>query len=146
MRYRDLRSTAAVLLFAATGLLVGCGSDSPTEPPVDVSGSYTLEAIDGASLPGLFFVDDAVSIEVLEGSLLLTPHGGFEELLTFLETEVGSEEGSLVEYGTVGTYSTSSSGVVFSTAEGAWSGTYLDGTIAYTILGVLFTFRRLSAV
>jgi hypothetical protein len=127
---------AAFILAAAA-----CGGDKSTAPK-RIEGTYTLQSIDGQTLPMIYY-DDATAgqrIEVLSGSITLSSDGTFSAPWSLRVTD-GGTTGPYSETCT-GTYTRSGNNITRVETDGVWcGGTYSvdwDGNNMLTEEGSIF--------
>jgi hypothetical protein len=71
-----------MLLAAAAAMAVACGDDgnSVTGPDlVAVDGLYTLQSVDGQTMPYLIYQQDSTAVTILDGRLAVTVSGTWTE-------------------------------------------------------------------
>jgi hypothetical protein len=141
MRISSLRAVRVAIAAAAVALLGGCVSDSTGPTHGSVVGTYTLSAVDGASLP-YTVPNTGDNVEIVQnGTITLSADS------TYAASATGTENGSASTLVTdAGTYSASGTQVTFTstaipgahyTASVAGSGTSqtLTATIAGAFVG-----------
>ena len=77
----------SILVALSTLLVVGCRGDATAPPVVDVTGSYTLESVNGAPLPWRLLSLGPGSTSVTAGSLTLNDGAQCRVTLTLATTE-----------------------------------------------------------
>jgi len=78
MRIRDF---ALATIAVSTGVLAGCGDDGGPAAPSDLFGQYTLQTVNGESLP--FEVQQPTGSEILLGSVTLKLGSAYDLLLEY---------------------------------------------------------------
>ena len=117
------RRLTALLLLA----IAACGGDKITDPAAAISGTYTLQTVNGGSLPALVFADAEEKDEVTAGSLTLGPNRTWGVELTVLVTDLTDNSAIAIGLATNGTYTINGSSVTLS-ALGI--GAPLTGTVS----------------
>ena len=82
-----MRRPLATLVLTLALPLAACADN--TGPEDTLEGTYTLQAINGASLPWLAVEEDAGKVEVAGGAITLLADGTFTDRMTFQVTEGG---------------------------------------------------------
>ena len=140
-----IRLTVPLLaLLAAVLPLSACG-DGTGPSAVDVTGTYTLQTANGASLPATVYEDSDFKFEVLSGSLILTSDKRYREPVSFRFTEKASNQVFTASEEDTGTYTVSGSNITFKSADpdvGTYAGTVNNGTISYTVEGINLVYRK----
>lgn len=116
--------------------LGACASESATGPstPVTPEGSFSLSMIDTKALPYSMFADTGYALDVMSGSLSITPDRKWVSRMTTRETVAGN----------VSTYSDSAFGT-WSTVQGSTSASLLNAetnvisTATWTITDITIT-------
>ena len=129
---RRARRSLLVASCATAALLAACGgSESPsgpgTTPPPAASpaGSYTIQTVNGKSLPVALFADGSYTYEVTTGSLTLGSDGKYSVVTSYRQTVPGNVEVFVDSTG--GTWTLSGGTVQFtnsqdnSTDSAAWA-------------------------
>jgi hypothetical protein len=137
-----MRRYATVLAAAVVLPLSACGDDDPTEPAVEVSGSYTLETINGNELPVTVERAGTDSLEVMEGSVTFNDaNGTFADSILYrltLDGEVTLEDDVLT-----GTYTQTGTSLTLSTSGGGqYSMTLSDDLLSQTFASFSFVYRK----
>jgi len=124
--------------FVAMGMLWlgACASESATGPstPATPEGSFSLSMIDTKALPYSMFADTGYALDVMSGSLSITPDRKWVSRMTTRETVAGN----------VSTYSDSAFGT-WSTVQGSTSASLLNAetnvisTATWTISDITVT-------
>jgi len=87
-----MRKITVMLVAAAAAMALACGSDSNSVTGTDaipVDGLYTLQTVDGQTLPLLLYQQDSTAISALDGRLAITVNGTWTETVT-LRTVTGA--------------------------------------------------------
>ena len=121
--------------------LAACGGDTSTGPPdASAAGTWTLKSYNGKAVPYTVTVGED-KVELLSGSLVLTPPNSYKFSLTYRYTEAGTV--TTETQMSAGTYTTSGSTVTFqpsSAGDPASIGTISGNTL--TIGGDAFVFVK----
>lgn len=139
------RAFLSVLLSLA--MLPACSGDSTGPSEGKFVGTYTLEAVDGGSLPARLYDETDGSIDITEGSLILRADNSHRESVT---VRVKPTFGSAVTENIVedGTYSITGNSITFSVpaqnGEAAYSyvGAVDGKVVTYTVDGTSFRYRK----
>ena len=110
---------------AALLMLVACGGDS-TGPNADVTGNYTLQTVNGASVPAVVFQDSQEKDELTAGNINLNADKTWSGNLTARVTDLMSGATGTFSAPGNGTY-TSSGGTI--TLTDATDGSQLTGNV-----------------
>jgi len=119
-----MRRFAALLALAA---VVSCGGETPTSPSVSLSGTYTLQTVNGMSLPYTYPQDTYDKFEFLSDVRVLSDSGTFTETYTNRQTENG--QATTFTRTSTGTYTAVGGGITFFHPEGAEFGSVGVGTL-----------------
>ena len=110
-----MRKTTLILLAAAAAIGLGCSdsnNNSVTGPDViAVDGIYTLQTVDGQTMPYLIYQQDTTTVTVLDGHLAITVSGGWTETVSF-RTVAGTDT-TMETASATGTLFRSGSSLVF---------------------------------
>ena len=118
-----MRLVAKAVLLGALVVAGAChAGEAPTAPPTDanVVGRYNLTLVNGGPLPFPYFATATTRIDIIGGSLTLTPDHQFTDLLTRRETLLAGGSGSDQT----------------DTLSGSWQLDSHNLTLTYTGLGV----------
>jgi len=121
----------AVLLALAT--VVSCGGDSPTSPSATVSGTYSLQTVNGVKLPYTYPQDVYDKFEFLSDVRTLSDSGTFTETFTNRSTQNG--EATTFTRTVGGTYTAVGGGITFNHPDGRESGSVGVGTLTIRSIG-----------
>jgi len=134
----------------AGGLLAACGDDTGTNGS-SIFGTYTLQTIDGVSLPWLNRQVGATVFEITAGSVRLNSDNTYSFSITstettagIVETEVTTGAGTFVATG-AGTFVATVFSIQFSDSGdgfGPFSGSITGKTLTIIDEGVAFVFRK----
>lgn len=132
------RITAAALIAVASA----CGGDSDGITEVaSVSGTYSLQSVNGAPLPFVFFDDGEYKLEVTGASYTLTSTGTFSNTATYRETENGVISTSTETV--MGSYSVSAGTVTFIDTDGETvTGSLSGNTLQFSEDGLTAVFAK----
>jgi hypothetical protein len=119
-----MRRFAVLLALAA---VVSCGGDSPTSPSVSVSGTYSLQTVNGAALPYAYPQDVYDKFEFLSDVRTLSDSGTFTETYTNRQTQNGVA--TTFSRTVTGTYTVVGGGITFFHPEGKESGSVGAGKL-----------------
>src|SRR5690349_18446406 len=103
-----MRRFAFLLALAA---VVSCGGDSPTSPSASVSGTYSLQTVNGAALPYTQPQDVYDKFEFLSDVRILSDSGTFTETYTNRQTQNGVA--TTFSRTVTGTYTVVGGGITF---------------------------------
>lgn len=84
-----MRARLGLLAMFAIAAACGGGSDNPAGPDVSHVGSYTLQSVDGHSLPVVLFEGENNKLEVVAATLTLTASNAVKHDVTFRVTIEG---------------------------------------------------------
>jgi len=135
------------LALAAFSLAACGGSDKPAGPSASIAGTYTLQTVNGRSLPSTIFQVGNDKLEVTGGSVTMNENETFSGVTALRETV----EGVVDDYSAscTGTYTRTGSTVAFAEAEsddcgGNYSGTWTSGnTLTVTFApGIVAVFKK----
>ena len=132
------RITAAALIAVAGA----CGGDSDGITEVaSVAGTYSLQSVNGAPPPFVFFDDGEYRLEVMAASYTLTSTGSFSNTATYRETENGVV--SISSETVTGSYSVSAGTVTFIDTNGETvTGSISGNTLQFSEDGVTAVFAK----
>jgi hypothetical protein len=108
-----VRKLIGILALSLALSLVGCGDS--TGPEEGIEGVYTLQTVNGATLPWFAGEFDAIRVDVVSGSVTLLADGTFTDKTTFRLTE----------------------GTVVTTEDDIYTGTFLKTAIGATLTPVV---------
>lgn len=141
-RVRFARRLLALSVGVALATLAACGSDTTNGTgPMDVSGTYNLATIDGASLPDTIPGTGDSVVVVTDGLASLYPASSYAISVG------GTENGHLEFVSDAGLYSVSGSTITFisSSFPGAsYTGVATSSGITATVPGQIVGFDRVS--
>ena len=130
-----------LVLLAAVLPLSACGDGGTGPSAADVTGMYTLQTANGASLPAVLFQMEENRIEVTSGRITLNQNRRFSESFTYRQTFEGITE--TVTETDQGTYTQNNSTVVLRYGTGEEYSVSVTGDLMTAeILGTVFQFRR----
>lgn len=136
-----MRILRLILATAVIAVGAACGSDSPTQPPDSVVGTYHLYTVNGTTLPVTVFQTTGYRLEVLAGTLVLASNGAYLLTTVFLETENGQVNQD--EESETGNYTVSGSTVTLTDSDGFTStGTATATSLVITESGVTLVFLK----
>jgi len=118
-----MRRFLAVALTAATFASTACGGGDSIGPN-SVTGTYTLQSVNGAGLPAAILEDASYKLEVLSGSYTLSSNNTYSATASFKETDNGVVTPT-TQFET-GTYTLHGSSVTFTDSDDFQT----DGTIS----------------
>ena len=132
------RRSLLVAFSAALAGTAACGGDSATGPggARAAAGRYTIQTVNGKSLPVAIFADTNYTYEVTTGTLTLGVDGMYSKITTFRQTIPGNIELFVDSSG--GTWLQSGSVVQFTTAPDSMrdSATFIRGRLTFAdVLG-----------
>ncbi len=136
------RFLTVMTVVLAGGLLPACGDDDSTGPG-SVSGTYTLQTIDGTSLPFVLFQIGNDKIEITAGSVRLNSDNTYSISISLRLTRAGTVT-TETDTG-AGTYTASGSTIQFSDSgdgEGPFTGSISGNTLTIIDEGVAFVFTK----
>jgi hypothetical protein len=138
LRQRSCLSALAVLAF-----LAACSGD-PTGPNADISGSYTLQSVNGNALPWMYLVFGGRDFDAIaSGGGEINADGTYRLTLNFVQ---GRSEQRITSSGTTaGTYTRNGSAITFTdrTSGRRESGTVSGRQLSVTCHGgYMCVFRR----
>ena len=153
-KYRTIASVSryvpgAFLVFAAA---CGGGGDKAADeitgppPPAAVTLSFTLQQVNGQTLPASFQTAEGVLV-ITSGSMVLRPELTFSESILYNLTAPGASAVADTAI-TTGTYAQTGTDIVFtvppSGSEGTitFSGTVVGNTLTYNDAGFVAVYRR----
>ncbi len=120
--------------------VAACG-DSATGPDNSLAGTYTLQTVDGAPLPFLFFEFEASRYEMTAGRITLKADRTFDESFTYRVTENGQAQ-SFTEADN-GTWVPAGDGVTLRYGPGDQvAATVSGGVMTVNLNGTRFVFQR----
>ncbi|CAN5705788.1 hypothetical protein BH23GEM1_BH23GEM1_00490 [soil metagenome] len=135
-----MRVLARVAAVALLGWTAAC-SDGGVNEPQTVAGTYTLQSVNGAPLPYVFFEGEGYKLEVTAGNYVLAAGGTFSSSVTFRETENGVATTSSETFS--GRYAVSGSVITFTYSDGdVITGTISGNTLQFTEDGETAVFVR----
>ena len=140
--------TPAPFLAAAAAILVMAGCDSnPVESLPDITGTYTLVAVDGDPPPAVLYEDDEILFEIVSGTLVLSSSDTYSEPVTLRFTDkVNGVSETAVETDTGSFTVTSATTVTFTSSDpeiGSYTATISGNDITYNLGGgTQVTYRR----
>ncbi len=144
MKRALLTSLAALVLLLAGGLLTasGDGGDATGPSGISIFGTYTLQTIDGTSLPFVVIQVGNDKIEITAGSVRINSDNPYSVSLTARVTEAGTVT---TETKTItGTFSTTGSDIQFSDqgdGNGPFTGSISGNTLTIIEDGDSLVFR-----
>lgn len=112
-------------------LVIACGGDSALAPE-SVAGSYTLQTVNGNTLPAVFYQDSQEKDEFVNGGVALSADNSWSGKLTLRGTDLTTNQ----EYGFTapigGTYSLKSGSITLTDANNGltFQGTVSRGTLS----------------
>ena len=135
-----MRHSLLCLVSATTLGLSGCGSDRVVTPPAGLEGGYTLETVNGETLPFLKSESPSERVEVVSGSLTLRLDRTYSGEIVEQWTIGGNTE--LFPETSAGTFSVSGNQLTFTEGgSGAvYHGTINGNRISATLMDVTFGF------
>jgi len=118
-----MRTSIAAILIAGT---IACSGEStgPGGIDNDLTGTYSLQTINGSPVPVVVFQLPGFSLTVMSGTVTLNSGGSFTGVLTYRQVD-GQQTATITETCT-GTYTVNGNSVTFS--EGVSTGTDCGGT------------------
>ena len=129
-RFFSLASIASALLSATA-----CGD---SVAPIDVTGNYTLQAVNGSLPYRIHHVDESgeTLFDVVSGTLALNANDTFSEVLTFHVIPPPPDVPGDTSVTTVGTYVVHGGDITFTTGHEpaptySWNGTVVAGNVTY---------------
>lgn len=133
MRITSARATRVAIAAAAVALLGACGSDSTGPHNANVTGTYALSTVDGASLPFTVPNTGDNTVIVQSAAIMLNDDS------TYSAVASGTENGEPTSIITdEGNYSVSGSQVTFTSTViqgGHYTGNVSGTTLTVTIIG-----------
>ena len=116
-----------------------CGSDDPISPIAAVSGSYTLQTVNGV-LPFRIYHSDAsgqATFDIVSGSLVLNTSGTFHEVINYHVIPPSPEAPSDTAVETNGFFELRGGAITFTVLNPfnqpyTWAGTVTSGRVTYT--------------
>lgn len=133
------RSLARIAAFATLAFtLAACGSDSATSPTsVTVSGTYSLQTVNGASLPAILQGSGANKIEIVSDVFTFSSTGTFTEraVVRYTENGVVSSE----TFDDTGTYTKNGTAITLRYSDASTGSGTLDGN-SMTLSGQGYSF------
>ena len=133
-----MRRLVVLLTFAAA---VACGGDSSTSPSATVPGTYTLQSINGAPLPFIYFQSGADKGEIVADTLILNDGGTWSESGTDRQTQSGQVTTQTITDG--GTYTLSGNALTLVSAQfGPTNAAVANGTLTLTAQGVVGIYKK----
>jgi hypothetical protein len=125
--FRGRRFIGLLATTVAVSVMVACGSDSnngtgPNDP--DVTGSWTLQTIDGKAPPDTVIDEDTLVVEFLDGTLTLNSDMSYRLLFHSRTTHSGVPVADTS--GSTGTYTQSGNSVTIHNGAN-------DGTVVATV-------------
>lgn len=134
-----MRRFAVLLVLAA---VVSCGGDSSTSPSVSVSGTYSLQTVNGAALPYTYPQDVYDKFEFLSDVRVLSDSGTFTETFTNRYTQNGQPT-TYTMTGT-GTYTVVGGGITFNHPNGTENGSVGVGTLTLRSVadGIIAVYKK----
>ncbi|MFQ5529285.1 MAG: hypothetical protein ACE5FP_02960 [Gemmatimonadota bacterium] len=137
-----LRFRPVVMAILAGGLLAACGdglSISTGPGGISIFGTYTLETVNGESLPFLAFQVGNDRLEIISGSVRLNSDATYTTSFIF----EWSESGTVIPVTESGTYTVAGNTIVFTDSLGTFTGSISGNTL--TVVdddGATFVFRK----
>ena len=126
-----LRTAAALTLLA----VAGC---SDSTGPGDVSGSWTLQTVNGATPPAIVYEDAFYKLEVLYAWYDINANGTYT-----LTSDLREDDGAAFRQVEIGTYSLDGSRITFEDDEGfSLTGTISSDRLTFSELGVTLVYER----
>ena len=129
------RRLALLGMLAMTVAMAGCGDDDDPSGPTEITGTYTLRTVNGASLPFTLWTEAEAGFkrEITGGSVTLNANGTYSDAFAIRDTEDGvvttdTETSS-------GTYVRTGNTIAFTESNGIpqQSATIQNGALIYTI-------------
>jgi hypothetical protein len=136
-----MKTIARVLLLAMIPAFAACDDDG-SGPELDVTGTYQLQTINGATLPFVLLqTGTTYRLEVLSGEITLNSNGTFTEEATVREDDNGT---ITTETQTVtGTYTQLNNAVSLRDTDGVTLTAAINGnTMTFIEDGVTLVYRR----
>lgn len=126
-----LRTAAALTLFA----VAGCGDSTG---PSDVSGSWTLQTVNGDTPPAIVYEDAFYKLEVFYAEYDINANGTYT-----LTSDLSEDDGPIFREVELGTYSLDGSRITFEDDEGfSLTGTISNDRLTFSELGVTLVYER----
>jgi hypothetical protein len=133
----SMRRFVALLVFATA---VACGGDS-TSPSATVSGTYTLQNVNGSQLPFTVFDVGTEKYEILTDAVILNEGGTWTESGTDRSTVSGQVTTSTIT--DAGTYTLNGTAITFVSAQsGTTNGSVGSGTLTITDQGIVAVYQK----
>ena len=130
-----------VLCLALLLPLAACGDDDGSGPSADVVGTFTLQTINGATVPAVVFQAGADRLEVVSGSITFNENRTFSAAFTLRQTLAGVVT-TETETDT-GTYTVSGNTVQLTAADGTVETATVSGnTLTSTQQGITLVYRK----
>ena len=137
-----------LLLIPALALLGACGDKTGgaadvTDPSSGIAGTYTLQTVNGTSLPFVTFQLGNDKVEVTAGSAQLNSDNTYSYSITLTDTTAGTVT-TTIDTGT-GTYTVTGTTIQFSDpgdGSGAFTGSISGNTITVVVDGDTFGFTK----
>jgi len=134
------RCVARLLATAVAFLVVGCGGDSPAEPAT-ITGTYTLQTINGSPLPYVNFQNATDKDEIVSETFTLAAGGQWAH--TYRERITTGGTVLLQDGQTAGTYTGSSAALSFtSSSNEKFTGSLNGGTLTILRIGKTLVYTR----
>jgi hypothetical protein len=129
-------------LVLALALSFGCGSDSSTGPSAaSITGSWSLQTINGASLPYTYAQQGTNKAEVLSDVATADAHGAYTELTTIRITVNGTATTQSVS--DAGTYTLNGTALVLTSNDGSSvTGSVNGNTFTLAVDGFAYVYRK----
>ena len=134
-----MRQTIRWALVLAVGLGLGaCGDSSGPEDEDDISGTYTLQTINGSPLPFTLGEFEGFKLEIMSDVFLFNTNGTFRDISVVRETDNGVQTISTDTI--IGTFTQVNNTIVLTAEEGESLTATLSGNNTMTAVGQGFTF------
>jgi hypothetical protein len=129
------------VLALATATLAGC-KDDPVDPMVQVSGTYTLQTVNGSALPVIVYQDAEERDELLAGTLIMQSNGTWTETFTVRTTFLETGGTSTTTEADAGTYTVDGNTINFTSNGFNYIGSRSGNQITYSLFGFTLVWQK----
>lgn len=130
-----------VFALVTLAFVAACGSDSPTGPRADITGTYTLRSVNGVNVPAVVVQVPDYSYSITGGRIVLNADLTCSAQLSWSETESGTTTTG-TESDTC-TYRQNGDALTFRWSDSSEdSASLISGTISLTTEGTVLIFRK----